>query len=151
MMTYLPGDILAKVDRASMANSLEMRSPMLDPEFAGWSFGLPAAAKLSRAAGGKAILKRAMEAHLPRDLLYRRKQGFTVPLAKWFRGPLRGEVLGLADSPYLAQSGAIDLDTVKAMARAHVSGMEDQSKALWLVWVFNAFLAHRPAAGVQMR
>ncbi|MDB5445441.1 MAG: asparagine synthase [Phenylobacterium sp.] len=149
VMTYLPGDILTKVDRASMANSLELRSPMLDPDFFAWSFSLPAQAKLSRKRGGKALLKQALEPRLPNSLLYRPKQGFTVPLARWFRGPLREEVLALADSSALATDGALDADTVRRMAKAHVSGLQDNSKALWLVWVFNAFLAHRTADPIR--
>jgi len=141
LMTYLPGDILTKVDRASMANSLELRSPMLDPEFVALSFFLPPAVKLSRADGGKAILKRAMEPYLPRDLLYRRKQGFTVPLARWLRGPLRAEVLELAHSPRLRDCGMIDTAATGRMAEEHVGGFRDHSKSLWLTWVFDAFLA----------
>lgn len=141
LTTYLPGDILTKVDRASMANSLELRSPMLDADFSAWSFHLPAPLKLSRAAGGKAILKQAMEPHLPADLLYRPKQGFTAPLARWFRGPLREDMLRLADNPWLEQSGWIDTAHVRRLAMGHAAGAQDHSKALWLVWVFNAFLA----------
>jgi asparagine synthase (glutamine-hydrolysing) len=140
LMTYLPGDILTKVDRASMANSLELRSPMLDPGFFTWSFNLPPEAKLTREGGGKSILKRAMEPYLPNDLLYRPKQGFTVPLARWLRGPLRGKLLELARSPHLRDSGMIDMAGVEAMANAHVGGLRDCSKPLWLVWVFDAFL-----------
>ncbi len=142
VMTYLPGDILTKVDRASMANSLEIRSPMLDTEFFAWSFNLPAHAKLSGAAGGKAILKRALRSRLPRDLLYRPKQGFTVPLARWLGGPLREQTLGLADSPALEADGAVDIGSLRALAFSHVRGLQDNSKALWLVWTFNAFLSH---------
>jgi asparagine synthase (glutamine-hydrolysing) len=143
VMTYLPGDILTKVDRASMANSLELRSPMLDAEFFAWSFSLPSGAKLSRTRGGKALLKQALEPLLPNELLYRPKQGFTVPLARWFRGPLREQVLGLADSSALQADGAVDSAAVRRMAKAHVTGRQDNSKALWLVWAFDAFLAHR--------
>jgi asparagine synthase (glutamine-hydrolysing) len=142
VMTYLPGDILTKVDRASMANSLEMRSPMLDTEFFTWSFNLPPYAKLSRSAGGKALLKQALESRLPKALLYRPKQGFTVPLGRWLAGPLREQTLGLADSVALEASGAIDMDAVRAMAVEHTRGLRDNSKALWLVWAFNAFLTH---------
>ena len=149
IMTYLPGDILTKVDRASMANSLEVRSPMLDPRFVAMSFWLPPALKLSRADGGKAILKCAMERYLPRDLLYRPKQGFSVPLARWFRGPLRQAILCLADSPYLRDCGMIDTGRVRQMAIEHVEGFQDHSKALWLTWVFDAFLAHNAASGAQ--
>ena len=140
-MTYLPGDILTKVDRASMANSLELRSPMLDPDFFAYSFGLPPQAKLSRRRGGKALLKQGLESRLSDSVLYRPKQGFTVPLARWFRGPLRAEALALADSPALLTQGSIDVAAVRAMAQAHVDGQRDHSHALWLVWVFNAFLA----------
>ena len=92
IMTYLPGDILTKVDRASMANSLELRAPFLDQELSQWAFALPDSVKLQRGVGGKAVLKQAMEAFLPRDLLYRPKKGFTIPVAEWFRGPLSGEM-----------------------------------------------------------
>ena len=144
-MTYLPGDILTKTDRSSMANSLELRAPMLDPSFFSWSFHLPPNLKLSAAGGGKAILKQAMEAFLPNELLYRPKQGFTVPLAKWFRDPLREDILALANSVRLRESGVIDVTTVAKMAQAHTHGLEDHSKALWLVWVFDAFLRHSKA------
>ena len=149
IMTYLPGDILTKVDRASMANSLEVRSPMLDPRFVAMSFWLPPALKLSRASGGKAILKRAMEPYLSRDLLYRPKQGFSAPIARWFRGPLRQAILSLADSPHLRDCGMIDTGRVRKMAIEHVEGFQDHSKALWLTWVFDAFLAHNAASGAQ--
>jgi asparagine synthase (glutamine-hydrolysing) len=142
LMTYLPGDILTKVDRASMANSLEVRSPMLDPEFVGLSFYLPSSEKLGRA-GGKAILKRAMAPYLPEDLLYRKKQGFTVPLAQWLRGPLKPNVLELAQSSRLRDSGVVDMSTVSRMTREHLSGSRDHSKGIWLTWVFDAFLAQR--------
>jgi len=142
VQTYLPGDILTKVDRASMANSLELRSPMLDPEFFAWSFSLPPRRKIAGTGNGKAILKAAMESRLPHDLLYRPKQGFTVPLARWFRGALSEQVQGLADSSPLVHSGLIERETVRRLARGHQGGTQDNSKALWLVWVFDAFLAH---------
>lgn len=141
VMTYLPGDILTKVDRASMANSLELRAPLLDPEFFTWSFSLAPALKLSPQRGGKAILKKAMEPYLSADLLYRPKQGFTVPLAQWLRGPLRGNVAELAQSPRLRDSGMINVEAVGRMAQAHIAGRRDFSKPLWLAWVFDAFLA----------
>jgi asparagine synthase (glutamine-hydrolysing) len=151
MMTYLPGDILTKIDRASMANSLELRSPMLDAEFSTASFFLPPALKIAKGVGGKAILKRAMEPYLPSDLLHRPKQGFTVPLTSWFRGPLRDDILGLDKSAALGSCGMIDLGVVRDLAARHVQGLQDNSKALWLVWIFNVFLEHRPAAGVQIQ
>jgi asparagine synthase (glutamine-hydrolysing) len=129
-----------------MANSIELRSPMLDQAFFTWSFNLSPHKKLDWSAGGKAILKRAMETRLPRDLLYRPKKGFTVPLARWFRGPLRDQVRALAESPHLSLQGAIRLETVRRMAEAHLSGQADCSKPLWLVWAFEAFLAHDRAS-----
>ena len=144
VMTYLPGDILTKVDRASMANSLEMRAPFLDPEFFCWSFAGPLSAKIDRN-GGKAILKKAMAPYLPHDLLYRHKQGFTVPLTRWFRKELKQDILALGESPRLRDSGIVDTKALAHMAKEHVDASRDHSKALWLAWVFDAFLGHRPA------
>jgi asparagine synthase (glutamine-hydrolysing) len=95
---------------------------------------------MTRKGGGKAILKEAMEDYLPADLLYRPKQGFTVPLARWLRGPLRDQLQALAQSAHLRDSGMIDMVAVDAMAKAHIGGLRDYSKPLWLVWVFEAFL-----------
>lgn len=150
LMTYLPGDILTKTDRASMANSLELRSPMLDADFAEWAFDLRPEQKLNRRRGGKALLKAALESRLPHEVLYRPKQGFTAPVAAWFRGPLKAQVLALSKSPALQDAGVLDSRAVAALASAHAGGLADHSKALWLVWAFNAFLEHRPPAGLQM-
>jgi asparagine synthase (glutamine-hydrolysing) len=143
-MTYLPGDILTKVDRASMAHSLELRSPFLDREIAGWSFALPDHVKLKRGIG-KALLKSAMEERLPQDLLYRPKKGFTVPVASWFRGPLRDNIRALGQSNHLRDSGIFDMATVARMANAHIVTRQDYSKPLWLLWVFDSFLRHASA------
>jgi asparagine synthase (glutamine-hydrolysing) len=132
-----------------MANSLELRSPLLDPEVFAWGFALDPGRKLKAGAGGKAILKAAMRSRLPHDLLYRPKKGFTVPLARWFRGPLSEQVRALGASSRLADHGAVRLDTVQRMAEAHLAGTADHSKALWLVWMFDAFLAHDGAARVR--
>jgi asparagine synthase (glutamine-hydrolysing) len=146
IMTYLPGDILTKVDRASMANSLELRSPFLDQELSDWAFSLPDDLKLQRGAGGKAILKQAMEDFLPHDLLYRSKKGFTVPVAEWFRGPLREDIRALAHGARLNDSGFFDSDAIASMADAHIAGSRDFSKPLWLLWVFGSFLEHAAQA-----
>ena len=144
VMTYLPGDILVKIDRASMANSLELRAPFLDPDFFARSFGLPLTSKLDRS-GGKACLKRALTPYLPREVLYRTKQGFTVPLARWFRNELSDQIQALAHSEKLGDSGVVDMHMVGRMAAEHLRGGRDHSKALWLAWVFDAFLRHQPA------
>ena len=88
LKTYLVGDINTKVDRASMAHSLEVREPLMDHPLVEWLATLPSSLKV-RGGEGKWLLKKAMEPHLPRDVLYRPKMGFAVPLARWFRGPLR--------------------------------------------------------------
>ena len=88
LKTYLVGDINTKVDRASMAHSLEVREPLMDHPLVEWLATLPSSLKL-RGSEGKYLLKKAMEPHLPHDILYRPKMGFAVPLARWFRGPLR--------------------------------------------------------------
>ena len=88
LKTYLVGDINTKVDRASMAHSLEVREPLMDHPLVEWLATLPSSMKL-RGGEGKWFLKKAMEPMLPRDLLYRQKMGFAVPLASWFRGPLK--------------------------------------------------------------
>lgn len=141
---YLPGDILVKVDRTSMANSLEVRTPFLDHEFVAWALSLPADRKINRY-GGKVLLKQAMEPLLPLDLLYRPKQGFTVPLAEWLRGPLRPLVTGLLQSEPLRSCGMFDLATISSRIAAHLSGRQNHSKTLWLLVVFDAFLRQLPA------
>src|SRR5437870_5806613 len=106
--TYLPGDILTKVDRASMANSLEVRVPLLDHTLVEWAARLPPTLKLHRGEG-KYVLKSALEPYVPRGILYRPKQGFTVPLAAWFRGPLRGRLTQALRGGMQQNSGLFDM------------------------------------------
>jgi asparagine synthase (glutamine-hydrolysing) len=143
--TWLPGDILTKVDRAGMANSLEVRSPFLDEALVSWGFSLPAAQKL-RDGSGKWILKRALEPHLPRNLLYRPKQGFATSPAAIFRaqaGRLRGRLLGDA----MADSGLFAAAAIEKLIAEHTAGAFDHGGALWLLLVFEGFLVSE-AAGV---
>jgi asparagine synthase (glutamine-hydrolysing) len=141
MNVYLPSDILVKVDRTSMANSLEVRAPFLDHEFLTWAFSLPAALKIDKR-GGKVLLKQAMEPFLSSELLYRPKQGFSVPLAEWLRGPLRPMVADLPQSETLRSCGMFALDTIAARVAAHLDGGMDHSKSIWLLLVFDSFLGH---------
>ncbi|HVZ70374.1 MAG TPA: XrtA/PEP-CTERM system amidotransferase [Rhizomicrobium sp.] len=140
LKTWLVGDILVKVDRTAMANSLETRVPMLDPGFVEWSLGLKPEFKLKNGEG-KRVLKRALEPLLPHELLYRAKQGFSVPLADWFRGPL-GEHFRLAmQTPGgLAASGYFDTGFIDTMVAQHRGGLRDHSRTLWLLWMFQRFL-----------
>ena len=144
--TWLVGDILTKVDRTAMACSLEVRVPMLDDDFVNWALGLPRLLKLS-GREGKAVLKRALEPLLPHHLLYRRKQGFSVPLAAWFRGPL-GDAFARDIAAGSDLEAFIDLGFVRQLLDAHRRGYADNSRALWLLWMFKGFLetTHKSAA-----
>jgi asparagine synthase (glutamine-hydrolysing) len=139
MHTYLVGDINTKVDRASMAHSLEVREPLMDHELVEWACTLPSAMKLS-GSNGKMVLKRAMEPMLPRDVLYRPKMGFAVPLARWFRGPLRERLQRDLLDGELAQTGWFELSVVQRLVDQHLSGALDHSGPLWSLLMFNAFL-----------
>ena len=137
--TYLPGDILTKVDRASMAHSLEVRTPFLDYEFVEWASSLPSDVKL-RGSEGKHVLKRALEPVLPREVLYRDKMGFAVPLDTWFRGSLREHIADTVRGPRLAESGIFDPAMLSRMVDDHQSGRRDYSASLWALLMFDGFL-----------
>ena len=137
LKTYLPGDILTKVDRASMAHSLEVRVPILDHTFVEWASGLPSNWCL-HGREGKHILKQALKPHLPHDVLFREKMGFAVPLTSWFRGPLRQRIGDLADSPVLAGLGLFDTDTVRTMIQHHQAGLKDHAALIWSLVMFEA-------------
>jgi len=136
--TYLPGDILTKVDRASMAHSLEVRVPMLDHEFAEWAAGLSPTQKL-RGPEGKYVLKKAMEPHLPHDVMYRPKMGFGVPIIHWFRGPLREQIRGRLLGPVLADTGVFEPRALRRLVDQHQSGAWDHSPSLWALLMFEGF------------
>ncbi|BBL35894.1 asparagine synthetase [glutamine-hydrolyzing] 1 [Nitrosomonas stercoris] len=139
MKTYLAGDILTKVDRASMAHSLEVRIPLLDYEFVEWLSGLPASMKLRRQEG-KYIFKKSLESYLPHEVLYRNKMGFAVPLASWFRGPLREHVRTTLLGNILADTGIFNMVFIKKMLDQHQSGRRDYSAPIWTLLMFEAFL-----------
>lgn len=139
LKTYLSGDILTKVDRASMANSLEVRSPLLDHELIEWVSGLSPDLKL-RGQQGKYILKKAMQPYLPNDVLYRQKMGFSVPLAKWFRGPLSGMVKQRITQGTLMSTGLFNEATLNTMVMEHASGIKDHSTPLWTLLMFERFV-----------
>jgi asparagine synthase (glutamine-hydrolysing) len=139
LKTYLPGDILVKVDRASMANSLEVRVPLLDHTLVEWAARLPPTLKLN-GREGKYLLKKALEPHVPHDILYRPKQGFAVPLSAWFRGPLRQRVRDTLLGPTLRETGLFDIRFIEALVDRHQSGTFDHSAELWSLSMFEAFL-----------
>ena len=139
MKTWLPGDILTKVDRASMAHALEVRVPLLDHEFVEWASGVPAAMKL-RGQEGKYILKKSLEPYLSHDILYRDKMGFSIPLANWFRGPLRERVREALLGQTLADTGFFNMAFLKEMVEQHHSGRRDYTAPMWTLLMFEAFL-----------
>ena len=139
MKTYLPGDILTKVDRASMAHALEVRVPILDHKLVEWISGLAPELKL-RGAEGKYIFKKAMEPYLPGEVLYRKKRGFAVPVAGWFRGPLRERMREQVLGETMADTGLFDMDYLATLVEQHVSGARDHSPALWALLMFDGFM-----------
>ncbi len=127
---WLPGDILTKVDRTSMAVSLEAREPLLDHELVGWMAGLPSAMRL-HGGEGKWLMKKALEPYLPDDILYRRKMGFVVPIERWFRGVLADRIAAIAENSIVAGSGWFNMDYFKRCAARHKAGRADHSRLLW--------------------
>ncbi|MEO1766711.1 XrtA/PEP-CTERM system amidotransferase [Thiobacter aerophilum] len=144
MKTYLVGDINTKVDRASMAHALEVREPLLDHVFMEWVSGLPRSLKL-HGRQGKYVFKKAMEPYLPHEVLYRPKMGFAVPLARWFRGPLKERVREAVLGERLGDTGWFDMAFLCEMVDEHMSGRRDHSAALWSVLMFEAFLRLKEA------
>lgn len=139
MKTYLVGDINTKVDRASMAHSLEVREPLMDHELIEWMATIPSSLKV-RGQEGKFLFKKAMEPKLPADVLYRPKMGFAVPLARWFRGPLKERVRQAVLGPRLADTGWFERGYLEHLVDAHQSGARDYSAPLWTLLMFEAFL-----------
>lgn len=152
--TYLVGDINTKVDRASMAHSLEVREPLMDHKLVEWLATLPSDLKI-KGQEGKYLFKKSMEPYLPRDVLYRPKMGFAVPLSRWFRGPLKQRVRDAILGSTLAETGIFNRDYLEHLVDAHQSGARDYSAPLWTTMMFEAFLrnSQRQAsvpAGVAM-
>ena len=130
MKIWLPGDILTKVDRTSMAVSLEAREPLLDYRLVEFAARLPLSMRL-RGGQGKWLLKKTMEGHLPNDILYRPKMGFVTPISHWFRGPLAQAAHEMANSSRVAQSGWFDDAKLKQIVADHQSGISDHGRLIW--------------------
>ena len=131
--TYLPDDILAKVDRASMAVSLELRAPILDHQLMELVASIPSDLKL-RGRTGKYIFKKAMEPLLPQDILYRPKQGFAIPLNRWFRRELKDFAYNLIIANN--KDGILDGNYLSSIWKQHQAGTFDRSAYLWTVLMF---------------
>jgi asparagine synthase (glutamine-hydrolysing) len=138
--TWLPGDILVKVDRTSMAVALEVRAPLLHHELVEWGCSLPAGLKI-RQRQGKYLLKKSLEPLVPNELLYRPKQGFSAPLAAWFRGPLAGRMKGAAER--LGRWGYLEGGRLAELVEQHRTGRRDHGATLWSLLMLDAFLQHQ--------
>ena len=138
-LTYLPDDILVKVDRASMATSLETRAPFLDRDVMEFAWRLPMSMKL-RDGRGKWILRALLDRHVPRALIERPKQGFGIPLDQWLRGPLRDWAEDLLGEQRLREEGYLDPARVRETWGRHVRGEGSYGYRLWSVLMFQAWL-----------
>ncbi|MDB4147074.1 asparagine synthase (glutamine-hydrolyzing) [Amylibacter sp.] len=140
MRTYLPDDILCKVDRAAMGVSLETRTPFLDPDVIALSTRLPMPMKI-RDGQGKWALRQVLYQHVPREMIERPKAGFAIPIGIWLRGPLRDWAEELLSHKRLAKEGFFDPDIVRQTWAEHLSGRRDWATRLWAILMFQAWHA----------
>ena len=139
--TYLPGDLLLKADLASMAHSLELRSPLLDHDVIRLGLALPPSLKV-RGRAGKVALRRAFAADLPAQVSSRRKTGFGVPLRRWFRDDLRE----LAQETLGADRGWFRPEEVRRLLDEHVAGQADHGHRLWCLLMLELWIRHHVEA-----
>jgi asparagine synthase (glutamine-hydrolysing) len=139
MAGYLTGDILVKLDRATMAASLEARCPFLDDRVVELAWRLPTAVKI-RGGQGKRPLRRVLRRYLPEALFERPKQGFNVPIGEWLPGPLRGWAEELLDGARIRREGLLHSGRIQACWQQHLSGRRDRSGELWAILMVQAWL-----------
>lgn len=146
----LTGDMLTKVDRMSMANSLEVRCPLLDHELASVAMNIPNAWKLKGGTTGKQIFIEAVGDRLPKELLTRPKQGFGIPIAKWFRGPLRELLHDYLTSRRFLDRGIVSPEFLSAFLEEHQSGRRDNGHYLWMLLVCELWFRSLEEAAVPV-
>ena len=141
LRSYLPGDILCKVDRAAMNVSLETRAPFLDPDVIALSMRLPMGMKI-RGGQGKWALRQVLYKYVPEDIIERPKAGFAVPIGQWLRGPLRDWAEDLLSEERIARDGFFDPKIVRQTWAEHLSGRRDRMPQLWAILMFQAWYTH---------
>jgi asparagine synthase (glutamine-hydrolysing) len=144
-VSYLPDDILCKVDRASMAVSLEARVPFLDHRVAALAARIPLDMKI-RDGRGKYLVRKLLYGLVPRELVERPKAGFAVPVGEWIKGPLRQWADDLLDPATMVSDGWFDAAVVRNRWEAHLSGRRDSAEALWAILMFQAWLRDQRGA-----
>lgn len=137
---WLPGDILTKVDRTSMAVSLEAREPLLDHRLIEFAASLPDSLRI-RGGQGKWLMKQTMKRYLPDHILFRPKQGFVTPIADWLRGPLADNAMTIGNASALGRTGWFERGQIRILAKEHISGISDHSRQLWQLLMLEKSLA----------
>jgi len=146
VLTYLPDDILTKVDRASMGTSLEVRTPLLDHRLIEFAWGLPLD-QLIRNGESKWALRKVLERHVPREMFERPKQGFGIPIDSWLRGPLREWATDMLSPDRIAREGYFNVEHVQRTLDDHLSGRRNVQYHLWALLVFESWLETEVEAG----